>query len=109
MFKYASEMFTLLDAWFLFGLLCFVFILLFHLFSFLYICGFVYRKWGFYCFLKDLFTAHDDVMRYLCQNYRIHDIPLGNDWTTKNADKVGVYNTQVHITILLINVNFTVF
>ena len=24
MFKYASEMFTLLDAWFLFGLLCFV-------------------------------------------------------------------------------------
>ncbi|KAL9986165.1 hypothetical protein ACROYT_G000260 [Oculina patagonica] len=45
-------------------------------------------QWGFYCYLKDLFTAHDDVMRYLCQNYRIHDIPLGNDWTTKNADKV---------------------
>ncbi|XP_020612107.1 structural maintenance of chromosomes protein 5-like [Orbicella faveolata] len=49
-------------------------------------------KWGFYCFLKDLFTAHDDVMRYLCQNNRIHDIPLGNDWTTKNADKVGIYS-----------------
>ena len=38
--------------------------------------------------MKDLFTAHDDVMRYLCQNNNIHDIPLGNDWTEKNADKV---------------------
>lgn len=55
-------------------------------------CVFVYRQWGFYCFLKDLFTAHDDVMRYLCQTYRMHDIPLGNDWTTRNADKVGISN-----------------
>lgn len=38
--------------------------------------------------MKDLFTAHDDVMRYLCENYNIHGIPLGNDWTEKNADKV---------------------
>jgi len=45
-------------------------------------------RWGFYGFVKDLFTAPDDVMRYLCQNYHIHDIPLGNDWTEKNADKV---------------------
>lgn len=49
-----------------------------------------HRRWGFYGFVKDLFTAPDDVMRYLCQNYHIHDIPLGNDWTEKNADKVGV-------------------
>lgn len=48
------------------------------------------RRWGFYGFMKDLFTAPDEVMRYLCQNYHLHDIPLGNDWTDKNADKVGV-------------------
>lgn len=45
-------------------------------------------RWGFHGYMKDLFTAHDDVMRYLCQNNNIHDIPLGNDWTEKNADKV---------------------
>ncbi|XP_068694094.1 structural maintenance of chromosomes protein 5-like [Montipora foliosa] len=45
-------------------------------------------RWGFYGFMKDLFTAPDDVMCYLCENYRLHDIPLGNDWTEKNADKV---------------------
>lgn len=45
-------------------------------------------KWGFFCYLKDLFTAPDEVMRYLCHQYRLHEIPLGNDWTTKNADKV---------------------
>lgn len=45
-------------------------------------------RWGFYGFVKDLFTAPDDVMRYLCYSYRLHNIPLGNDWTEKNSDKV---------------------
>ncbi|XP_074631225.1 structural maintenance of chromosomes protein 5-like isoform X2 [Acropora palmata] len=44
--------------------------------------------WGFYGFMKDLFTAPDEVMCYLCSNYNLHDIPLGNDWTEKNAAKV---------------------
>lgn len=38
--------------------------------------------------MKDLFTAPDEVMCYLCSNYNLHDIPLGNDWTEKNAAKV---------------------
>lgn len=25
----------------------------------------------------------------------MHDIPLGNDWTTRNADKVGILNIIV--------------
>ena len=39
--------------------------------------------------MKDLFTAPDEVMCYLCFNYQLHDIPLGNDWTEKNAAKVN--------------------
>lgn len=39
--------------------------------------------------MKDLFTAPDEVMCYLCSNYNLHDIPLGNDWTEKNAAKVN--------------------
>ena len=59
-------------------------------FAFYGVCFMCCRRWGFYGFMKDLFTAPDEVMRYLCQNYHLHDIPLGNDWTDKNADKVGV-------------------
>ena len=54
-----------------------------------FLCSSYGRKWGFHCYLKDLFTAPDEVMRYLCHQYRLHEIPLGNDWTTKNVDKVG--------------------
>ena len=60
------------------------------------------RRWGFYGFMKDLFTAPDEVMRYLCQNYHLHDIPLGNDWTDKNADKVGVdLGTVVSLSVVV--------
>ncbi|KXJ22629.1 structural maintenance of chromosomes protein 5 [Exaiptasia diaphana] len=46
------------------------------------------KKWGFHCYIKDMFTAPDAVMKYLCENYRVHDIPLGSDYTAKNAEKV---------------------
>ncbi|KAL9976686.1 hypothetical protein ACROYT_G014013 [Oculina patagonica] len=46
------------------------------------------RQWGFFYYLKDMITLHDDVMRYLCHSYHIHDIPVGNDWTTRNKEKV---------------------
>ncbi|XP_031560445.1 structural maintenance of chromosomes protein 5-like [Actinia tenebrosa] len=46
------------------------------------------KQYGFQCYLKELFTAPDAVMKYLCDTYKAHEIPLGNDWTTNNAEKV---------------------
>ncbi|XP_046855168.1 structural maintenance of chromosomes protein 5-like [Xenia sp. Carnegie-2017] len=46
------------------------------------------RRWGFHHYLNELFTAPDPVMRYLCQNCKIHEIPLGDDHTEKHADEV---------------------
>ena len=53
-------------------------------------CGvhFIFRQWGFHHYLNELFTAPDAVMRYLCQNYKLHQIPVGNDYTQKHADEV---------------------
>ena len=48
----------------------------------------IFRQWGFHHYLNELFTAPDAVMRYLCQNYRLHQIPVGNDYTQKHADEV---------------------
>ncbi|XP_048583434.1 structural maintenance of chromosomes protein 5 [Nematostella vectensis] len=46
------------------------------------------RRWGFKCYLQDLFTAPEAVTKYLCETYRVHDIPLGDESTAKNSDQV---------------------
>lgn len=48
----------------------------------------VFRKWGFHSYLKDLFSAPNAIMRYLCQMYRIHDIPVGNKYTQEKIEHV---------------------
>ncbi|XP_067138662.1 structural maintenance of chromosomes protein 5-like [Centruroides vittatus] len=47
-----------------------------------------YRKWGFHSYLKDLFTAPNAIMRYLCLMYKIHEIPVGNKYTQDNIEQV---------------------
>ncbi|XP_075985981.1 structural maintenance of chromosomes 5 [Anticarsia gemmatalis] len=43
---------------------------------------------GFYTYLVDTISAPDAIVRYLCKNYNIHRIPIGNDHTYKNSGKV---------------------
>ncbi|XP_041971586.1 structural maintenance of chromosomes protein 5 [Aricia agestis] len=43
---------------------------------------------GFYTYLVDTISAPDAIIRYLCSQYRIHKIPIGNDHTYKNSGKV---------------------
>ncbi|XP_052749522.1 structural maintenance of chromosomes protein 5 [Galleria mellonella] len=43
---------------------------------------------GFYTYLIDTITAPDAIIRYLCKQYSIHRIPIGNDHTYKNSGKV---------------------
>lgn len=37
-----------------------------------------YRQYGFQNYLKDFITCPDGIMRYLCAQYRVHTIPIGD-------------------------------
>ncbi|KAI8423510.1 hypothetical protein MSG28_012621 [Choristoneura fumiferana] len=43
---------------------------------------------GFYTYMVDTISAPDPIIRYLCKNYNIHNIPIGNNHTYKNSSKV---------------------
>ncbi|XP_077438004.1 structural maintenance of chromosomes protein 5 [Vanacampus margaritifer] len=39
------------------------------------------RRFGFYTYLRETFDAPDEVMSYLCHQYKVHEIPIGNEQT----------------------------
>ncbi|KAK2851334.1 hypothetical protein Q5P01_007610 [Channa striata] len=39
------------------------------------------RRFGFFSYLREMFDAPEEVMSYLCHQYRVHDVPVGNDQT----------------------------
>ncbi|XP_059044838.1 structural maintenance of chromosomes protein 5 [Achroia grisella] len=43
---------------------------------------------GFYTYLIDTITGPDAIIRYLCKQYSIHRIPIGNDHTYNNSGSV---------------------
>uniref|UniRef100_A0A7N6BEC9 Structural maintenance of chromosomes protein 5 n=1 Tax=Anabas testudineus TaxID=64144 RepID=A0A7N6BEC9_ANATE len=42
---------------------------------------FTCRRFGFYTYLRETFDAPDEVMSYLCHQYKVHDVPVGSDQT----------------------------
>lgn len=40
-----------------------------------------FRRFGFFTYLREMFDAPDEVMSYLCHQYRVHDVPVGNERT----------------------------
>ncbi|XP_059189249.1 structural maintenance of chromosomes protein 5 [Centropristis striata] len=39
------------------------------------------RRFGFFTYLREMFDAPDEVMSYLCHQYKVHDVPVGSDQT----------------------------
>ncbi|KAM6925073.1 structural maintenance of chromosomes protein 5 [Xenentodon cancila] len=39
------------------------------------------RRFGFFTYLREMFDAPDEVMSYLCYQYKVHDVPVGNEQT----------------------------
>ncbi|XP_077370284.1 structural maintenance of chromosomes protein 5 isoform X1 [Festucalex cinctus] len=39
------------------------------------------RRFGFFTYLRETFDAPDEVMSYLCYQYKVHEIPIGNEQT----------------------------
>ena len=49
-----------------------------------YVC----RRFGFYSYLREMFDAPDEVMSYLCHQYKVHDVPVGTAQTKAMIKKV---------------------
>uniref|UniRef100_A0A8C7TQI5 Structural maintenance of chromosomes protein 5 n=1 Tax=Oncorhynchus mykiss TaxID=8022 RepID=A0A8C7TQI5_ONCMY len=39
------------------------------------------KRFGFFAYLRELFDAPEEVMSYLCNQYKVHDVPVGTDQT----------------------------
>uniref|UniRef100_A0A668A8I4 Structural maintenance of chromosomes protein 5 n=1 Tax=Myripristis murdjan TaxID=586833 RepID=A0A668A8I4_9TELE len=52
------------------------------------------RRFGFFSYLREMFDAPDEVMSYLCHQYRVHDVPVGNEQTK------AMIKTEPYIKIL---------
>ncbi|CAL8323354.1 unnamed protein product [Merluccius merluccius] len=46
------------------------------------------RRFGFYSYLREMFDAPDEVMSYLCHQYKVHDVPVGTAQTKAMIKKV---------------------
>ncbi|XP_030758667.1 structural maintenance of chromosomes protein 5 [Sitophilus oryzae] len=46
------------------------------------------RKYGFYTYVNMLFTAPEPIVHYLCQTYRLHNIPVGDHSTNACYEQV---------------------
>ncbi|GAB1609431.1 structural maintenance of chromosomes protein 5-like [Argonauta hians] len=55
------------------------------------------KKYGFRCFLKDLFDCPEGVMKFLCMQYKVHLIPVGNDESKSKVDQIIHENPSLNI------------
>ncbi|XP_060765097.1 structural maintenance of chromosomes protein 5 isoform X2 [Neoarius graeffei] len=54
------------------------------------------KRYGFFSYLRELFDAPDEVMSYLCHQYRVNDIPVGTE-KTKNMIEMVIRESQLKI------------
>ena len=54
---------------------------------------FVFREFGFQCYLQDTFICPEPVMKFLCVQYNVQNIPVG-DRRTKDLVKRIVETRQ---------------
>ncbi|XP_030625495.1 structural maintenance of chromosomes protein 5 [Chanos chanos] len=46
------------------------------------------KRYGFFSYLRELFDAPDEVMSYLCHQYKVNDVPVGTDKTKSMIETV---------------------
>lgn len=63
---------------------------------------FVCRQWGFTSYLREMFTAPDPVMAFLCKQYGVHRVPVGSQRTMDIVDQVNYSNPKpIHKTTII--------
>lgn len=46
------------------------------------------KRYGFFSYLRELFDAPEEVMSYLCHQYRVNDVPVGTEATKNMIERV---------------------
>ncbi|XP_057176785.1 structural maintenance of chromosomes protein 5 isoform X2 [Triplophysa rosa] len=54
------------------------------------------KRYGFFSYLRELFDAPEEVMSYLCHQYRVNDVPVGTE-TTKNIIEKVISEAKLRI------------
>lgn len=54
------------------------------------------KRFGFFSYLREMFDAPEEVMSYLCHQYRVHDVPVGNE-QTKSMIKTVIEEPYIKI------------
>lgn len=52
-----------------------------------YLC----RRFGFFTYLREMFDAPEEVMSYLCQQYNVHNVPVGTEHTKTMIRQVCLF------------------
>ncbi|XP_034028187.1 structural maintenance of chromosomes protein 5 [Thalassophryne amazonica] len=55
------------------------------------------RRFGFFSYLREMFDAPDEVMSYLCHQYRVNDVPVG---TAKTKSLIKMVILEPYIKVL---------
>ncbi|MCJ8742870.1 hypothetical protein PDJAM_G00087220 [Pangasius djambal] len=53
-------------------------------------------RYGFFSYLRELFDAPDEVMSYLCYQYKVNDVPVGTE-KTKNMIEMVIKESQMRM------------
>ncbi|XP_017344869.1 structural maintenance of chromosomes protein 5 [Ictalurus punctatus] len=54
------------------------------------------KRYGFFSYLRELFDAPDEVMSYLCNQYRVNEVPVGTE-KTKNMIETVIRESQLRM------------
>ncbi|MBN3297796.1 SMC5 protein, partial [Amia calva] len=52
------------------------------------------QRYGFFSYLRELFDAPEEVMSYLCHQYRVNEVPVGNE-RTKAMIEIVIKESQL--------------
>ncbi|KAG5261820.1 hypothetical protein AALO_G00288890 [Alosa alosa] len=54
------------------------------------------KRFGFFSYLRELFDAPDEIMSYLCYQYRVNEVPVGTE-QTKNMIETVIRESQLRM------------
>ncbi|XP_016084945.1 structural maintenance of chromosomes protein 5-like isoform X2 [Sinocyclocheilus grahami] len=54
------------------------------------------KRYGFFSYLRELFDAPEEVMSYLCHQYRVNDVPVGTE-KTKSMIEMVIRELQLRV------------
>lgn len=68
-----------------------------------------YSRYGLIAYVKDMFTAPDPIITYLCQTHKLHDIPVGNSGTEEGIKELLKHFKKIFTEMNLYSTSISVY